>query len=261
MLGAARALASQGHNFGRSRDKERSIMIKIRPSAERGHANHGWLDSYHTFSFADYYDERHMHFRSLRVINEDLVDADSGFPTHPHRDMEIVTYILEGSLQHRDSMGNGSVIRPGMLQRMTAGTGVTHSEFNPSKDESVHLLQIWILPESRGLKPGYEERDFGTELDGQLRLVASRDGREDSLTVHQDVSLYAGRLAANSKHKHALGADRHAWLQVARGGLTVSADGQPVSLSQGDGLAIANHSTIELSPGPDGSEILLFDLA
>ncbi len=236
-------------------------MMKLRPAQERGHANHGWLDTYHTFSFADYHDDQHVHFRSLRVINEDRVDADSGFPTHPHRDMEIVTYILEGALQHRDSMGNGSVIRPGMLQRMTAGTGVTHSEFNPSKDEPVHLLQIWIFPESRGLTPGYEEKDFGEELNGQLRLVASRDGRAKSLTVHQDMSLYAGRFGAGEKFSHQLASDRHAWLQVARGGLTVTADGETQELKQGDGLAVSNISELAMLAGGDGTEILLFDLA
>src|SRR5207244_11005755 len=167
-------------------------MITRRPAEERGHANHGWLDSHHTFSFADYHDERHMGFRALRVINEDRVEPGRGFGTHSHRDMEIVTYVLEGELEHRDSMGTGSVIRPGEVQRMSAGTGVLHSEVNPSRSKPVHLLQIWILPERRGIKPEYEQKTFPDT--GKLRLVASHDGADGSLTIHQDTKLFAGTL-------------------------------------------------------------------
>src|SRR5713101_4242056 len=168
-------------------------MMRIRKANERGHANHGWLDTYHTFSFADYHDPEYMGFRSLRVINEDRVAPGQGFGTHPHRDMEIITYILEGSLEHKDSMGNGSVIRPGDVQRMSAGTGVTHSEYNPSKTETLHLLQIWILPDRRGHTPGYEQKEIGgAEKRGQLRLIASPDGRDGSVSIHQDARLYAG---------------------------------------------------------------------
>ncbi|HEX9506769.1 MAG TPA: pirin family protein, partial [Myxococcales bacterium] len=172
-------------------------MMQIRRSRERGHFDHGWLNTYHTFSFGDYYDPEHEAFRSLRVLNEDVVAADTGFPAHPHRDMEIVTYVLEGGLQHRDSMGNGSVMRPGDVQRMSAGKGVRHSEYNASKSEPVHLLQIWIYPERNGLAPGYEQKAFSAaEKRGKLRLVASRDGREGSVTIHQDAELYATLVGA-----------------------------------------------------------------
>jgi redox-sensitive bicupin YhaK (pirin superfamily) len=175
-------------------------MITLRPSDERGHANHGWLDTYHTFSFADYYDASHMGFRDLRVINEDVVEAGMGFGTHPHRDMEIITVPLEGSLQHKDSMGNGSVISPGDVQRMSAGTGVTHSEFNPSRIDQVHLFQVWILPDQRGLTPSYEQKTFGPEeRRGRLRLIAARDGRDGSVSLHQDVDLYTAFLAPGQK--------------------------------------------------------------
>jgi redox-sensitive bicupin YhaK (pirin superfamily) len=230
-------------------------MITIRRSAERGHANHGWLDTYHTFSFADYHDPEFMGFRALRVINEDFVAPGRGFGTHGHRDMEIVTYVLDGALGHSDNMGTGSVIRPGEVQRMSAGTGVLHSEMNHSRDETVHLLQIWLLPERRNLTPEYEQKAFpAAERDGTLRLVASHDGRDGSVTVHQDVSLYATNLDGTSV-SHDFAPGRHGWLQVARG--TVTVNGQP--LAQGDGAAISNESRVTIEG--EGAEVLLFDLA
>src|SRR5262245_51482499 len=193
-------------------------MITRRLAQERGHAQHGWLESYHTFSFADYYDSRHMGFRTLRVINEDRVQPGKGFGTHPHRDMEIISYVLEGALEHKDSLGTGSVITPGEVQRMSAGTWVTHSEFNHSGSELVHFLQIWILPERAGLPPSYEQRTFlSAEKQGKLRLVASRDGRAGSVTIHQAVDLYVSVLAPGEAVIHRLPPDRHAWVQVARG--------------------------------------------
>jgi quercetin 2,3-dioxygenase len=232
-------------------------MIQIRRSEERGHANHGWLDTHHTFSFADYEDAAHMGFRSLRVINEDHVAPGEGFPPHGHRDMEILTYVLEGGLQHRDSMGNGSVIRPGDVQRMSAGTGVTHSEFNASKKEPVHLLQIWILPARRGIAPGYEEKHFSeAERQGRLRLIASPDAAEGSVTVHQDARVYAGLLAPGASVKHPLGPGRHAWVQVARG--KVRLGNEP--LSAGDGVAVSDQANLILT-AESSAEVLLFDLA
>jgi redox-sensitive bicupin YhaK (pirin superfamily) len=232
-------------------------MIQIRRSSERGHADHGWLDTYHTFSFDTYRDPKFMGFRDLRVINEDRVAAGRGFPTHPHRDMEILTYILEGALQHRDSMGTGSVIRPGEVQRMSAGTGVTHSEQNASKTDPVHLLQIWILPERKGITPGYEQKQFErSALEGQLRLVAAGEPKDGAVKIHQDVSLYAGVLSPGQSVKYDLAPDRHAWIQVARG--KVSLNGQ--ELTAGDGAAIANEPKLEIQ-GTEDSELLLFDLA
>ncbi|MGD0649592.1 MAG: pirin family protein [Verrucomicrobiia bacterium] len=232
-------------------------MIVLRRSSERGYANHGWLDTYHTFSFADYYDPEHMGFRSLRVINEDRVAPGQGFGMHPHRDMEIITYVLEGALEHKDSLGTGSVIRPGDVQRMSAGTGITHSEFNHSKIEPVHLLQIWILPERKGLKPGYEQKLFrGDEKRGRLRLIAARDGRDGAVTVHQDVALYAALLSPEEKVVHQLNPNRHAWLQVARGAMTLNGK----KLSAGDGAAVSEGQSLEIEAA-DESEILLFDLA
>lgn len=232
-------------------------MIKIRKANERGHFNFGWLNTYHTFSFGEYYDPSFMGFRSLRVINEDFVHAGRGFPKHSHRDMEIITYILEGALQHRDSMGNGSIIRPGDVQRMTAGTGVSHSESNPSPDEPVHLLQIWILPQQTGLTPGYEEKHFATEeKQGKFRLVASADGREGSVTVHQDVGLYAAVLDTGQQAMHQLDANRHGWLQVARGGVIIN----DVNLEQGDGAAISGEERLTVT-GREPAEVLLFDMA
>jgi len=231
-------------------------MITIRPAKERGHADHGWLDTWHTFSFADYYDPRFMGFRVLRVINEDFVAPGQGFPTHGHRDMEIITYVLEGALEHRDSLGNGSVIRPGEVQRMSAGTGVRHSEANPSASDALHLLQIWIAPAKAGIAPGYEQKTFGdADKRGRLRLVASPDGAEGSVTIHQDARLYASVLGPGQSVTHTLAPGRHAWLHVARGTLTLN--GHP--LAQGDGVAIVSEPTLTLS-GTTEAEALLFDL-
>src|ERR1700687_2056693 len=232
-------------------------MITIRKAEERGHFDLGWLDTYHTFSFDQYFDPAHMHFRSLRVINEDRVAPGQGFTTHSHRDMEIITYILAGALEHRDSMGSGSVIRPGDVQRMSAGTGVSHSEFNPSDKESVHLLQIWILPESRGLAPSYEEKSFSEdERRGRLRLVASEGGREGSVAIQQDARLYAAILDAGASVDHTLGMTRYAWLQVARGAVKLN----EFDLQQGDGAAVSNESDLKVV-AQQAAEILLFDLA
>ena len=232
-------------------------MMTIRPASERGHANHGWLNSFHTFSFADYYDAQHMGFRSLRVINDDRVAAGQGFGKHPHRDMEIISYVLEGGIEHKDSMGTGSVIRPGDVQRMSAGTGVLHSEFNPSAKEAVHFLQIWILPMVPGLLPEYEQKTFDDDAKrGRLRLVASKDGREGSVTVHQDLSLYASLLEAGERATLPLAAGRVAWVQVVRGRARVN--GQAVV--EGDGAAITAERTLELE-GEAGAELLVFEMA
>ena len=232
-------------------------MINIRKAKERGHFDFGWLDTYHTFSFGDYYDPEFMGFRSLRVINEDRVTPRTGFPKHGHRDMEIITYVLEGELQHRDSMGNGSVIRPGEVQRMTAGSGVTHSEANSSETDAVHLLQIWILPNAPGLTPGYEQKTFTDEEKcGRLRLVASGDGRDGSVTINQDAAIYASVLEPDSEVVHPLRANRNAWIQVARGAVTVNGH----DLNQGDGAAISAESAIAIG-AREKSEVLLFDLA
>ena len=234
-------------------------MITVRPSKARGHFDHGWLNTFHTFSFADYHDPKHTHFRDLRVINEDTVQPGGGFGTHPHRDMEIITYIREGALAHQDSMGNGSTIRPGDVQRMSAGTGVLHSEFNHSHDERVHLLQIWIFPEQRGLKPSYEQKTFSAqEKLNRLRLVASRDGSEGSVTIHQDARLYAGLLEPGKAVQHALAPGRGAWFQVTSGSVEVNGK----RLSAGDGAAIEEEKTLEISGRSENgrSEFLLFDL-
>ena len=232
-------------------------MIQLRRSDERGHAQHGWLDSRHTFSFADYHDPEHMGFRALRVINEDRVQPGKGFAPHSHRDMEILTCVLEGALEHKDSLGNSSVIRPGELQRMTAGTGVTHSEYNASRDSLVHFLQIWILPGKPGLPPGYEQRDFGSgETRERLRLVASPDGREGSLTVHQDVTVHLGRLPQGARVGHPLATGRFAWAQVARGRLRLNGE----ELAAGDGAAVSGERALDLE-ALEASRILVFDLA
>lgn len=232
-------------------------MLTIRRAPDRGHANHGWLDSSHTFSFADYHDPEHMGFRALRVINEDRVQPGRGFGTHPHRDMEIISYVLDGGLEHRDSMGNGSVIRPGDVQRMSAGTGVAHSEFNASKTEPVHFLQIWLLPRARGLAPGYEQKTFArAEQDGRLRLVASPDGRDGSVTIHTDASLSAGRFTAGQSAELALAPDRHGWVHVARGKVRVNGH----ELAAGDALALSQESAVRIEGIADG-EVLVFDLA
>lgn len=233
-------------------------MIQIRKSHERGHARHGWLDSYHTFSFADYYDPAHMGFRALRVINEDRVALGRGFPTHPHRDMEILTYVLAGALRHEDSMGNGSVIRPGDVQRMSAGTGVTHSEYNPSPTEPVHLLQIWIVPERTGLAPSYEQKTFDEkDKRGRLVPVATVNGRDGSVRIHQDADVYASVLADGESVRHALRLQRHAWLQVAGGRVTLNG----IALFAGDGAAVSEESTTTIVGADDRAEVLLFDLA
>lgn len=231
-------------------------MITLRPANERGHAQHGWLESYHTFSFADYSDPRYMGFRHLRVINEDRVAPGKGFPTHPHRDMEIISYVLDGALEHRDSLGTGSIIRPGDVQRMSAGTGVTHSEFNHSHSELVHFLQIWILPERTGLPPSYEQHTFSDEEKrGKLRLVTSRDGRDGSVTIHQDVALYAALFNAGEQAIHQFVPGRHAWVQVARGAVTLN----DLALTAGDGAAISDEVCLVIH-GREASEVLLFDL-
>ena len=230
--------------------------MELRRSHERGHANYGWLDTRHTFSFADYYDPEHMGFRSLRVINDDRVMGGEGFPTHPHRDMEIISYVVDGALEHKDSMRNGSIIRPGEVQRMRAGTGVTHSEYNHSPTEPVRFLQIWVVPERRGMKPGYDQKLFGDERRGRLRLVASRDGREGSVQIAQDASMFASVLQDREQVVHELADGRHAWIQIVRG--AVSIDG--VELSEGDGASWSEATTIEVQSIGD-SELILFDVA
>jgi len=232
-------------------------MITRRKAHERGHAQHGWLESYHTFSFADYYDPHHMGFRALRVLNEDRVQPGKGFGTHPHRDMEIISYVLEGALEHKDSLGASSVIAPGEVQRMSAGTGVTHSEFNSSKVEPVHFLQIWILPERAGLSPSYEQRAFPIEeKQGKLRLVASPTGREGSVTIHQEVDLYTSLLAPGEVVTHRLSAGRHAWVQVARGAILLN----DTVLAAGDGAAVSDDTRLTVT-AQDQAEVLLFDLS
>lgn len=232
-------------------------MITIRPSNQRGGGDYGWLKTRHTFSFNDYNDPKWMGFRSLRVINEDWVAPQGGFPTHPHRDMEIITYVLSGKLEHKDSLGTGSVILPGDGQRMTAGRGIRHSEANPSSTESVHLLQIWILPDKPGHEPGYEQRNFPeSEKRGQLRLIASNDGAEGSVKIHQDAKLFVTQLAPGEQVTQSLAAKRHAWLQIARG--EVELNGQ--KLQQGDGAAISEEQELKIKATED-AEVLLFDLA
>jgi redox-sensitive bicupin YhaK (pirin superfamily) len=231
-------------------------MMTVRPRDERGHANHGWLDSHHTFSFADYHDPRHMGFRTLRVINEDRVDAARGFGTHPHRDMEIISYVLEGGIQHKDSMGTGSVIRPGDVQRMSAGTGVTHSEFNASRTDPVHFLQIWLMPGKRGIAPSYEQKTFSAEeKQGRLRVVASPSGRDGSVSVNTDATLYAGVFDQGETAELSLPAGRHAWVQVAKGSIRVNG----TELREGDGAAISDESRVKVE-GVTGGEVLVFDL-
>ncbi len=232
-------------------------MITVRRSAERGHFDHGWLDTRHTFSFADYHDPAHMGFRSLRVINEDRVQPGQGFGMHPHRDMEIVSYVISGALAHQDSMGNGSTIRPGEVQRMSAGTGVVHGELNQSRTEPVHFLQIWILPARLGLPPGYEQKRFPEEeRRGRLRLLASPDGAGGSVTIHQDVRLHATLLAPGQSVTHPLAEGRHAWVQVVRG--EVEAGGE--RLAEGDGAAVSGEPALALR-GVKDAEVLVFDLA
>jgi quercetin 2,3-dioxygenase len=232
-------------------------MITIHKSNDRGHANHGWLDSRFSFSFAEYYDPEHVQFRTLRVMNDDRIAGGGGFPTHPHRDMEIVTYVLDGALAHKDSMGNGSVIRPGDVQYMSAGTGVAHSEFNASEKEAVHLYQIWMFPDKKNYEPTYDQKHF-TEADkrGKLRLVVSPDGRDGSVKIRQDNELYATVLGAGESVKHQLKPERHAYVQVARG--SVKLNGK--ELETGDGAAISEEKSLQLT-GVKDAEVLLFDLA
>jgi redox-sensitive bicupin YhaK (pirin superfamily) len=231
-------------------------MITIRRSNERGGGDYGWLNTHHTFSFGQFHDPHFMGFRSLRVINEDRVQAGHGFPIHPHRDMEIITYLLDGSLEHKDSMGNGSVIRPGDGQRMSAGTGVRHSEANPSKTEAAHLLQIWILPDRSGHKPGYEQKSFPeSEKRGKFRQIAGPDGKDGSVTIHQDAKLYVTQLAGQEV-KHKLEAGRYAWVQVAKGAIELNGK----SLGQGDGAAVSEEQQLVVK-GTSDAEVLLFDLA
>ena len=231
-------------------------MITIRKANERGHANHGWLDTHYTFSFSDYYDPRFMGFRDLRVINEDYIAPAQGFPTHGHRDMEIITYVIEGELSHRDSMGNGETIRPNEVQRMTAGTGVLHSEYSSPTDKT-HLLQIWILPEKLNLQPSYEQKFFAPdEKQGTLRLVASRGGDDDSVKINQDVSLYASVLNRGESVEHELNEGRHAWVQVISGSLDVNGN----KLEKGDGAAVSDERLLQLAAAGDNTEFLLFDL-
>ncbi|MBN9477759.1 MAG: pirin family protein [Burkholderiales bacterium] len=231
-------------------------MQTIRRSEERGRADHGWLRSAHTFSFADYFDLAHMGFGPLRVINDDTIAAGRGFGMHGHRDMEIITYVLDGAIEHKDSMGNGSVIRPGDVQRMSAGTGVMHSEFNPERDRATHMLQIWIEPNVKGVEPSYEERNFpAAEKRGRLRLVASPDGAQGSVGIHQDARLYAGLFDAGERAEHALAEGRQAWVHVARG--TAVVNGQ--RLSGGDALAVGDEAGIVVEQG-ENAEVLLFDL-
>jgi quercetin 2,3-dioxygenase len=232
-------------------------MITIRKSIERGHANHGWLDSYHTFSFANYYDQDYTNFRSLRVINEDRIAGGGGFATHGHRDMEIVTYVLSGELEHKDNLGTGSIIRHGEIQRMSAGTGILHSEFNHSPDAPVHLLQIWIVPDRQDIEPSYEQKaiDLAKNL-GTLQMIASPSGEGNVVKIHQDASLYAGILPSGTNLNHDLCPSRHAWLQVARGVITLNGE----RLEAGDGVAIEREGKVAIS-ALDDAEILLFDLA
>jgi redox-sensitive bicupin YhaK (pirin superfamily) len=234
-------------------------MITLRKAKERGHFDHGWLDTNHSFSFASYYDPRHMGFRALRVINEDFVAGGNGFPTHPHRDMEIISYVLEGGLEHKDSMGNGSVITPGEVQRMTAGTGVTHSEYNHSEDDKVHFMQIWLLPQKNNLQPGYEQKMFDqAEKSANLRLVASPEGRDGSVVIHTDANLYATTLNNGQEVTLPLKTERYAWVQVARGSILLNNK----LLKQGDGAAIGAEKYLTLvGQGSETNEVLIFDLA
>jgi hypothetical protein len=232
-------------------------MFKVRRANERGHFNHGWLDTYHTFSFGDYYDPQHTHFRALRVMNEDRVQPGQGFGMHPHRDMEIVTYVLAGALEHKDSMGNGEVLRPGEFQRMSAGSGILHSEFNPSPAEPVHLYQIWLLPRQKGSTPSYEQRAFPeAEKQGRLRVVASPDGRDGSLTIGQDASVFLSSLGANQHITHELTPGRHAWLQVLRGTVDLNGD----LLAAGDGVAVSDELGVSVR-AIEPAEVMLFDLS
>jgi redox-sensitive bicupin YhaK (pirin superfamily) len=275
LLGAAAAAAAGAvpaslagcTNGGRSGSRPAAVLpasplapaaLTLRRAGERGHANHGWLDTWHTFSFASYHDPRHMGFRSLRVINDDVIAAGEGFPRHPHQDMEIVTYVLDGALEHKDSMGNGGVIRPGEVQQMSAGTGVFHSEYNPSRRERVHLLQVWIEPDVRRVRPKYDQRVYPTaDRTGRLRLVASGDGRDGSIPIHSSTNMYASIVEPGRSLAYRNPEGRHVWLHVARGSLDVNG----VAMGAGDGAAVSTAGTLELVGGREGGELLLFDLA
>ena len=257
LLDVGRTVARQRRAFLSGWVKSVLAMIQVRKSNERGHANHGWLDSHHTFSFADYYDPENMGFRALRVINEDRVQPAQGFGTHGHKDMEILSYVLEGGLAHQDSTGGGGAIKPGDVQRMSAGTGVMHSEYNASRTEPVHFLQIWLLPGRPGISPGYEQKNFPAEQrQGQLRLIASPDAADGSVTINQDARVYSTLLGKGQTVTHALAPGRHAWVQVARGQIRLG----DVALSAGDGAAISDENSVTLT-GVEPAEVLLFDLA
>jgi quercetin 2,3-dioxygenase len=234
---------------------DENIMMTIRRANERGHANHGWLDTWHTFSFAGYFDPAHMGFRSLRVINDDTVAPGAGFGTHPHRDMEIITYVLSGAVQHKDSMGNGRVIKPGEFQYMAAGTGIQHSEFNPSPTEPGHFLQIWILPDRKGVKPRYEEKTLTRTKAGELHLVASKSGRDNSIAINQDANVYVARLREGDSIRHVLKPQRQAWVHVAEGELDLNGE----TLRAGDGAALVDEKQVTLA-GKGPAQVLLFDL-
>ena len=232
-------------------------MMTLRPSHERGHVDHGWLNAYHTFSFSSYQDPKHVHFRALRVMNEDRVAPGQGFGTHPHNDMEIVTYVLSGALEHRDSMGNGEVLRPGEFQRMSAGTGITHSEFNPSETEPVHLYQIWLFPERKGIKPSYEQKAFPVEgRKNRLQLVASPDAEEGSLLIHQDARIFLANVEAGEQVPVSLAHGRHAWLQVLRGEVRLNNH----EMRAGDGASVSEETDLTIEGG-DAAEVMLFDLS
>jgi redox-sensitive bicupin YhaK (pirin superfamily) len=230
-------------------------MIILRKAGERGHANHSWLDTWHTFSFADYYEPQHMGFRTLRVINDDTIAGGGGFGEHPHRDMEIITFVLSGALEHRDSLGNGCIIRPGEVQYMAAGTGVRHSEFNPLPTEPVHLLQIWILPDRKEVKPSYAEKSFAQAAPGKLHLAASKSGRDGSIAINQDADVFIGKFSAADKISHALQPGRHAWLHVAEGQIQLNG----VALNAGDGAAVSDEDQLAFA-ATDPARVLLFDL-
>ena len=231
-------------------------MISIRRAIDRGHANHGWLDANHTFSFANYHDPENMGYRALRVINEDRIAPGAGFPTHGHQDMEIITYVLEGALQHKDSTGGGGVIRPGEVQYMAAGSGVQHSEFNASREEQVHLLQIWLLPNARGHKPRYEQKDFSGVRKGKLAPVATPDGRDGSIAINQDVSVYSSVIEEGAELTHKFGAGRYGWLQLAKGGLEIGG----VMVQPGDGVRISGEKEVTVKALAPNTDFLLFDL-
>ncbi len=232
-------------------------MITVRKSEDRGHANHGWLNSYHSFSFANYYDPQHMGFRSLRVINEDAIAPGGGFPTHPHQDMEIITYVVSGAVAHKDSMGNAATIGASGVQRFSAGTGIAHSEFNPSNVEPLHLLQIWLLPDQQGITPSYEQKEFPAEAKrGQWRTIANRDARDGAVKIHQDAALYATILEPGERRDYTLSADRHAWVQVVHGEVMLNG----TLLDKGDAAAVSQETTLQIEANTD-AKILLFDLA